>query len=1651
MKPGSTYQSKEDEFLSPRTESPISILSTPAVYEYIDEPIALVTYAPNTQKFILTGEGLDFLRSLSSPISVISVAGLYRTGKSYLLNRVLLNRKRGFGVGPSVNPCTKGIWVWGRPVSGTTLDGLPCNVIIIDTEGIGALDQDTDHDARIFSLAILMSSMFIYNSVGAIDEEALQNLSLVVNLTKHIHIKSKQKEDIDSEDYAPYFPSFLWVVRDFALKLVDTDGDPLTPKEYLEKALNIQKGFSDQVEEKNRIRRLLKDFFKDRDCCTLVRPVANEADLQNLEDKEADQLRVEFVDQMMALRKRVYGGMKSKNLNERPLNGEMLATLVENYITAMNKGVVPTIENAWNYICKNECTKALQDAQEIYEKITIQTVSTRFPMYEDELLALHKEAKQNALELFKNKAVGPDVPGLIDKLKTILLEKYANLKAENESESEKKCNGFLANAYSTIEQKLRNNEYKTFVDFEREMKKLQRFFMERGPDGPFKNEILLEFCQKKIVDTADFFIKESQNEVEFLENTYGERVKNLENEIKDSKDDSLKERGEWQRRLTSSESERTELSARENSLRDQLNSLKSEKDKIETELRNALKIQRAEMGGQVESANKKSWEIEEKMKEIERLSLQKDSELHEKQALMEQKVKYLESSLEESRKREKDYLNETRSQKKDHSSTLKDITGRFENQIKNLTSRLEAETEKINELERELEEKERIYERDRSIWEENEIKFKTLIEEKTQGLDALSNDMQRTEKEYKRQEMTKIKDFEANIAKLAAKLEETEKKLKTTEDTMKSKVTNLNRENAILAQKLEFSEQEQADTKKQLDEERKQHNNMMMSLNGNSGVSNEEFEAQMEKVRSQYQDQIKSLEAQNELYRKDMVKQIETLTKHNNEVELELKCQISDLDRKNAEFMTSNSEITEERNKLRDQVNELKNKLERGAQETEMKLKKRIAALEKEIDDNKNKYIEELKHNAERNEASISQLKEFYEAEKKRLETRLQDDKERAEKKYNIMVEEYEDRIRQEADNYEEEIAAKDDELRDMDAYFNEEINSLRHKQGLDQQKIDSLEKYIKESKEQIESMQKANALALEQAQERTNAERSSLVEKIEKLANDLASKEREMASILYKKEQLESQLSHRDAELEDLKSQYEKEKSSLTERLEAFKQQLSQVNDELMQKRNDFKREMALAQQEIEFKNRKISDLERSLHDSEEKYNEALKSLRDESGQELQATIEKLTLDKENLEQKLEQKKKSLKEMATSSAKQIGGLEKEKAVLVEKYSHLETKYNDMEDRFKLDIENLNILLKEKKEAESSDKMSVHLENERLKTLLQEMEKEMSERASANERERMLWENKHNFLIQQRDAAKADLSEAHKKFDATLEQIQKKSLMDKEKLEGTTNTLINSIETRYANQIKDMQDNYNSQIQTLSSKVKSLEKELRGVKEELELERRGRSANSGNLEKKLTELQENELRLTGELDTIKREKDKKIEEIQESFAYEKDQLKNKIADLEKRTKDAEHQRGIMFIDHEKDRAKWNMERDHLIAQKNEAFENLERLEKKKESLVRECEKLKAERGKNRGQASGLFARRPEGNAQQYKQAIGGMFAQAGVSFEEFSKEKTQEEGNSSPKSRDDEVISPKVPRRGYTPSSFKDRKRSSAGGDKADN
>ena len=239
-------------------------------------------------KFHVTEDAAKELSKLEGPLVVVAVAGMYRTGKSFLLNQLRgpsLQGSQAFKVGPTVEACTKGIWLWGQGVPITLANGTKATMVLMDTEGIGGTKASTDYDARIFSLATLICSLLVYNSLGSIDENAIGMLSFVAQLTKHVRVNGRDKsegvgareeeeyeeEEEEGEDLGLFFPSFIWCVRDFTLQLCGTDGRPITARTYMENSLEVTSGFDQKQLERNRIRAMLTSFFRDRDCVTLAR------------------------------------------------------------------------------------------------------------------------------------------------------------------------------------------------------------------------------------------------------------------------------------------------------------------------------------------------------------------------------------------------------------------------------------------------------------------------------------------------------------------------------------------------------------------------------------------------------------------------------------------------------------------------------------------------------------------------------------------------------------------------------------------------------------------------------------------------------------------------------------------------------------------------------------------------------------------------------------------------------------------------------------------------------------------------------------------------------------------------------------------------------------------------------------------------------------------------------------------------------------------------------------------------------------------------------------------------------------------------------------------------------------------------------------
>ena len=188
--------------------------------------------------------GWDMLEGLKVPISVISCVGPYRTGKSLLMSR-FLETSNAFQIGPTLEGCTRGIWI---STSALKDPETGCYKFLLDVEGLGdPLSGDDASNARLALACLLLSNVFLFNSTSHPDRGSLQFLRCLSTIRQRI-------------PESPSFPSFVWIFRDFFLQLPRRrdSNEVYTLKEFVtERVLHAPGG---DIVEARVVDSLLNDF-----------------------------------------------------------------------------------------------------------------------------------------------------------------------------------------------------------------------------------------------------------------------------------------------------------------------------------------------------------------------------------------------------------------------------------------------------------------------------------------------------------------------------------------------------------------------------------------------------------------------------------------------------------------------------------------------------------------------------------------------------------------------------------------------------------------------------------------------------------------------------------------------------------------------------------------------------------------------------------------------------------------------------------------------------------------------------------------------------------------------------------------------------------------------------------------------------------------------------------------------------------------------------------------------------------------------------------------------------------------------------------------------------------------------------------------------
>ncbi|KAL1280782.1 hypothetical protein QQF64_015382 [Cirrhinus molitorella] len=423
--------------------------------KYMPAPVCLIENDENG-KLHLRKEAKDILDGISEPVVVVSVVGLYRTGKSYLMNR--LAGQSGFALGSTIESKTKGIWMWCVPhpnKGGHTL-------VLLDTEGLGDVQKgDSKNDSWIFCLAVLLSSALVYNSRGTIDNNAVENLHYVAELTEQIKIRSAEasdEEEAEDSEFVRVFPSFIWVVRDFTLDL-EIDGKKVTEDDYLEYALQLKKGLSKKNSDYNLPRQCIKRYFPSRKCFVFPLPVKTREDMTRLEILQDQDLVQQFLEVSGHFCDHIFVNSAVKTLKGGHIvTGQMLGGLVEIYVDTISSGEVPCLDNAVLVLANLENQAAVQKALKVYQR-GMEEVKNTLPVSIENLTCAHKKFSSLATSEFTKHSFNDEKIEYLKKLEEAVDNFYVDLLVENETASEKKCRDLLKNLFSDMNKRLQDGEY----------------------------------------------------------------------------------------------------------------------------------------------------------------------------------------------------------------------------------------------------------------------------------------------------------------------------------------------------------------------------------------------------------------------------------------------------------------------------------------------------------------------------------------------------------------------------------------------------------------------------------------------------------------------------------------------------------------------------------------------------------------------------------------------------------------------------------------------------------------------------------------------------------------------------------------------------------------------------------------------------------------------------------------------------------------------------------------------------------------------------------------------------------------------------------------------------------------------------------------
>ncbi|XP_067389133.1 atlastin-2 isoform X1 [Emydura macquarii macquarii] len=408
-------------------------------------PIQIVLAHEDDHNFELDEEALEnillqeHIRDLN--IVVVSVAGAFRKGKSFLLDfmlRYMYNKNSSCWIGGNNEPLTgftwrggceretTGIQIWSEVFVIDKSDGTKVAVLLMDTQG--AFDsQSTIKDcATVFALSTMTSSVQVYNLSQNIQEDDLQHLQL---FTEYGRLAME-------EIYQKPFQTLMLLIRDWSYPYEHSYGLE-GGKHFLEKRLQVKQN---QHEELQNVRKHIHSCFSNLGCFLLPHPGLKVATNPNFDGRLND-IDDDF---KRELRNLVPLLLAPENLVEKEIGGSKVTCrdLVEYfkaYIKIYQGEALPHPKSMLQATAEANNLAAVAGAKDSYNKSMEQVCGGDKPyIAPSDLERKHQDLKESAVKQFRSvKKMGGEefCRRYQDQLEAEIDEIYANFMKHNDGKN----------------------------------------------------------------------------------------------------------------------------------------------------------------------------------------------------------------------------------------------------------------------------------------------------------------------------------------------------------------------------------------------------------------------------------------------------------------------------------------------------------------------------------------------------------------------------------------------------------------------------------------------------------------------------------------------------------------------------------------------------------------------------------------------------------------------------------------------------------------------------------------------------------------------------------------------------------------------------------------------------------------------------------------------------------------------------------------------------------------------------------------------------------------------------------------------------------------------------------------------------------------